>query len=35
MDEAKKILAESGLKITVAKGFDDAARVSVQNAATA
>lgn len=35
MDEAKQILADSGLKITVAEGFNDAARLSVQKAATA
>ncbi|XP_062585696.1 succinate--CoA ligase [GDP-forming] subunit beta, mitochondrial-like isoform X1 [Saccostrea cucullata] len=35
VEEAKKILAESGMKITVADGFNDAARLSVQSAATA
>ncbi|XP_062619715.1 succinate--CoA ligase [GDP-forming] subunit beta, mitochondrial-like [Saccostrea cucullata] len=35
VEEAKKILAESGMKITVADGFNDAARLSVQSASTA
>ncbi|XP_061195338.1 succinate--CoA ligase [GDP-forming] subunit beta, mitochondrial-like [Saccostrea echinata] len=35
VEEAKKILAESGMKITVADGFNDAARLSVESAASA
>ena len=34
VEEAKKILAESGMKITVADGFNEAARLSVQSAAS-
>lgn len=35
MEEAKKILAESGLKILVADGFNEAARLSVESASKA